>query len=305
MLLVKKLDHNSPVDELFLQMAHCFQREYKRDFEEIFNIKRKQLLSDGLQAIGLFYKESAIGYLEYESTQTDKIAFYILYVLKEYRKTNIVTEFIKKSVVILEQEGFQKFVAHLSPLRFIPLKKSMEKAGFRKFVRYEMSLALKSKPTQSDYLIIPFSNQFTSQLKELMTKAFKTSVDFQLYSEFFSYQGQDKMLEKIKDGGYGRFLITCSPLMFDCKKIIGYGLVTEKDRYTSFLMDFAIDPDYQNSGLGQHLLATIINLLIESGYKYLNLAVTVENERAYKLYRKFGFKSIGMFDVFMYNNNIY
>lgn len=305
MLSVKKLDHNSPVDELFAQMALCFQREYNREFEEVFQSKRKQLMHDGLQAIGLFYEERVIGYLEYEKTRSDKVAFYILYVLKGYRKVNIVTEFIKKSVVLLEVEGFQKIVAHLSPLRIIPLRKSMHKAGFSRYVRFEMSLALRYKETQLDYQIIPFTDLFSSELKKLMTRAFKDSIDYQIYSEFFNYPGQDRMLDKIKGGGYGPFLANCSPLMFDGKKIIGYGLVTAKGSDTSFLMDFAVDPEYQKSGLGKRLLSTIINLLIDSGYKYLTLAVTLENERAYKLYKKAGFKNIGKFEVFMYNSNIY
>lgn len=305
MLIVKKIDHSTSVDNLFSEMIYHFQKQYDGDFEKIFADKRKKINYGSLKAMGLFNKGELIGYLEYEEIQKDKIAIYIVYTMKAYKRGNMMSFLIRESVRLLELEGFKNFVAHVTELRYVPIKKSLIWSGFRNYLRYEMRLSLKSKKSNLKHMVTPFSPDFSSMLKEVMTKAFKDSVDYRLYSEFFTSPGQDKMLEKIIQGGYGPLIKDCSPILFYEGKIIGYGLVTEKDSETSFLMDFAIDPDYQKNGLGRELLFFIINLLTERGYKYLNLAVTYDNYRAFNLYKKAGFKTIGIFSVLMYNSNNY
>ncbi|SHK01310.1 Acetyltransferase (GNAT) family protein [Anaerobranca californiensis DSM 14826] len=64
-------------------------------------------------------------------------------------------------------------------------------------------------------------------------------------------------------------------------------------------MDFGIHPEFQGKGYGKNLLRYLINNLLQEGFKYLNLAVTKENVKAYNLYKNFPFSVVGEFTVYM------
>lgn len=56
----------------------------------------------------------------------------------------------------------------------------------------------------------------------------------------------------------------------------------------------AIHPDFQGKGLGRALLAAVLGELAALGYARCQLLVATDNERAFSLYRKTGFKAVAM-----------
>ena len=58
-------------------------------------------------------------------------------------------------------------------------------------------------------------------------------------------------------------------------------------------MGISILKDYWNDGIGSRLLEAIIELGIRVGYEQIELEVVTENERAIKLYEKYGFRIYG------------
>jgi ribosomal-protein-alanine N-acetyltransferase len=56
----------------------------------------------------------------------------------------------------------------------------------------------------------------------------------------------------------------------------------------------AIHPDYRGRGLGELELASLIDIAIQIGAKWVTLEVRVSNYVAQNLYRKYGFREAGM-----------
>jgi len=56
----------------------------------------------------------------------------------------------------------------------------------------------------------------------------------------------------------------------------------------------SIQKEYWGCGIGSHIMAAILKTAQQAGYKQLELDVVADNERAIALYKKFGFKTLGM-----------
>ncbi len=72
-------------------------------------------------------------------------------------------------------------------------------------------------------------------------------------------------------------------------KIIGYVMAYVKPDLEGHIMSIAVHPDYRGNGIGSTLLMEVINRLFLMGAKYIGLEVRVSNERAIRLYERFGF----------------
>lgn len=78
-----------------------------------------------------------------------------------------------------------------------------------------------------------------------------------------------------------------------CDQIIAYiGLwfINEDIHITNF----AVSTEHRNMGLGHKLLKFLILLAKTRGYKYITLEVRRSNEVAISLYKKLGFKTVGV-----------
>lgn len=71
--------------------------------------------------------------------------------------------------------------------------------------------------------------------------------------------------------------------------IIGYVMAYLKPDLEGHVMSIAVHPNYRGNGIGSTLLSEVINRLFNRGAKYVGLEVRVSNERAIRLYERFGF----------------
>ena len=75
----------------------------------------------------------------------------------------------------------------------------------------------------------------------------------------------------------------------DLKKVIGVVPNAEKYQTIPAIMRFWIKPEYRSRGFGWQMLLFAQNLAQKKGYKSISLAVYEDNQKAYFLYKKFGF----------------
>lgn len=76
-------------------------------------------------------------------------------------------------------------------------------------------------------------------------------------------------------------------------KIVGYGgvwYIVDEGHITNI----AVDPDYRKKGLGQRLVAEMINQAIKNGIHQMTLEVRKSNIPAIHLYEKMGFEIAGV-----------
>ncbi len=77
--------------------------------------------------------------------------------------------------------------------------------------------------------------------------------------------------------------------------VVGTSWLTNDGRRL-YLHHFAIDPDYQGQGLSKPLLRESLKIARELGLQ-VKLEVHQENVKAISLYKDFGFKRLGDYDV--------
>ena len=85
-----------------------------------------------------------------------------------------------------------------------------------------------------------------------------------------------------------------SIILTEGNRIIGFSIARHSTFETgkATIGPFGILPNFRNKGLGEALLLLSLKQLLENNFEIANLDVAVENEPAYKLYLKVGFKKI-------------
>lgn len=69
------------------------------------------------------------------------------------------------------------------------------------------------------------------------------------------------------------------------------------------ITNLSIHPSYRKKGLAQRLLLNMVEECYKDKIKYITLEVRESNEKAIKLYEKFGFKSLGLRKNYYQDNN--
>ena len=82
---------------------------------------------------------------------------------------------------------------------------------------------------------------------------------------------------------------------------IGYRAIDQQ----SEMMNFCVDPIYQHKKIGSELLNYTINYLKDLGVKTILLEVRISNDKAIKIYEKFGFKKSHLRDKYYGNEDAY
>ena len=71
---------------------------------------------------------------------------------------------------------------------------------------------------------------------------------------------------------------------------VGFSLAGFVARDVGHIAELCVTPEGSGAGLGQALLARSLHALYKSGANRISLAVSLGNERALRLYRRFGFR---------------
>lgn len=85
-------------------------------------------------------------------------------------------------------------------------------------------------------------------------------------------------------------------------KSIGYiGIWKIMDE--AHVTNLAVHPDFQRQGIARFLITKALDICYSEKIKFITLEVRVSNEKAKKLYEKFGFKSLGVRKKYYQDNN--
>ena len=84
-----------------------------------------------------------------------------------------------------------------------------------------------------------------------------------------------------------------------CVGYIGFWKIIDEAHVTNL----SIHVDFRQKGCAQRLLLAMIEECYKEKIKYITLEVRVSNEKAIKLYEKFGFKSLGVRKNYYQDNN--
>lgn len=98
--------------------------------------------------------------------------------------------------------------------------------------------------------------------------------------------------------GYARYYVALN----ENDEVVGYmGLWHILDE--AHCATVSVSPDYRRKHIGEALFTTLIEDCYENLVKYITLEVRVSNEKAQKLYTKYGLKSLGTRKGYYQDNN--
>lgn len=167
-----KLSKGLNLQPLFKEMIKDYQREFGKGAGKYIENKLELVPLGEISPYLLKISDEIVGYLEYEKVTEEKVCFYVLYVIKKYREVEVIKKFLNQALTNLQLEGINQFVVHINPLSTLPLEASLLGCGFKKYLRNEMSIKLKSFTPSSPLEVYPFHPKYLDELKSLMLLAF-------------------------------------------------------------------------------------------------------------------------------------
>ena len=165
------------------------------------------------------------------------------------------------------------------------------------FIEFNNSFKLKNGKKSFDITIKPIHEISTDKIARLMNKAY-SKVDFVdnivLLSKNFASFNISTMMRLIS-GFYGKISSELSMMVENSKgDLVGYIINLEPRDKQGYIVDFVVDPDYREAGLGKLLFRnSIIRYFEEKNCESVSLAVTSNNTKAKTLYLKNGFEIVG------------
>ncbi|MGW4985098.1 N-acetyltransferase family protein [Streptomyces mirabilis] len=96
-------------------------------------------------------------------------------------------------------------------------------------------------------------------------------------------------IRRVFDGEYGKLILEASFVVRDGNKPVATALVTSWQGEPLLAYVFTA-PSHTGRGLARSLIGASMNALAVQGHGRLNLAVTEDNPRAWKLYESIGFQ---------------
>jgi len=113
---------------------------------------------------------------------------------------------------------------------------------------------------------------------------------FEPYRKYYTEEGYistvlspEEIKKRLKDNVFKVFVVTLD------KKIVGtVSIIQKNDSY--YIRSMAVDPDYQNQGIGLFILENICNIAENENIKKISLDSFQPLEKAVKFYEKYGFK---------------
>jgi ribosomal protein S18 acetylase RimI-like enzyme len=150
----------------------------------------------------------------------------------------------------------------------------------------------------SGYTVLPWDDARLAEVAGVDHRAYAGTVDGLLYRSYFSTpDGCARMWRECIAGRFGRFDAERSLLLVTDGVVCGDVMVSKLGPVEVFIGNLAVDPAHQG-GTGRALLLSCLWKCRAAGYQQASLAVTYENQRAFRLYESLGFRVTNRFPIF-------
>lgn len=147
------------------------------------------------------------------------------------------------------------------------------------------------------YSVLPWDPARLPEVAQTDYLAYRGTLDAQLYWDYLaSATGCERMWREAIAGKFGRFDAERSALLLRDGQVCGDVMAAVRSPREAFIGNLAVAPAHQG-GTGSALLLHCLWRYKEAGFHRVGLAVTLENERALRLYSRLGFKKNGEFPL--------
>ena len=159
----------------------------------------------------------------------------------------------------------------------------------------KMTLADVPRVTEIEHQAYPSTWPSSAYRKELQDNRWAHYIvvrDKQIMEERMA---SSQETEKVRKGRPFPLSLLASrpPIAVEAASVVGFAglwLMVDEAHVTTI----ALHPDYRGLGLGELMLATLIDISYDIGAKWVTLEVRISNYSAQNLYRKYGFREAGL-----------
>lgn len=160
-----------------------------------------------------------------------------------------------------------------------------------------------SRPLPPDIEIHRWSDADYQPSANIITSAYSGHVDSDVNDQYRTVAGSFRFLNNIvRFPGCGVFDPSSSFVAVHrpTHSRIGILLCSRVRNDVGHITQVCTLPEYRSSGIGEHLVNCCYADLAERGFTELSLTVTEENQRAYALYLRLGFRHVHTFDGYVW-----
>ena len=176
-----------------------------------------------------------------------------------------------------------------------------EDTGYFCQKRYRMTLEQEEEASEylppTGIILRSVNIKFLEEMVNLLLSANQNTKDAEMFHPLLSDREHCKnWLLRVMSGVYGDFL-PASRLAFRGNDIIGVCLIVELDENVAGIMEISVAHEARGRGVGISLMSKSLKILRDDGYDTVDLSVTLGNDNAFHIYKKFNFKETGMYTV--------
>ena len=150
---------------------------------------------------------------------------------------------------------------------------------------------------------LPWTDLQLPAASELIQRAYAGHVDASLSPEYRSVPGARRFLEQtINRGSSGRFLAAAGFVARQASSpgIGGICLGSMVGDRVGHILQLCVAPEWSSAGIGSGLLQRSLDGFTRAGCDAVSLTVTASNERAVRIYERFGFRILARFPSFVW-----
>lgn len=152
------------------------------------------------------------------------------------------------------------------------------------------------------YDLVPWRSDFLAQAAQAVHDSYLGSADHDLCSDYQSVRGCQRFLRNlIESAGCGRFCRHASHLALDARGRVAAVLIASRiGPGRAMIPQLSVRREHQGTGLGTALLERCFQVTLGQGLEQVCLSVSESNERAYRLYRRLGFREVKRFHAYLW-----
>lgn len=186
-------------------------------------------------------------------------------------------------------------------LRCPVVNRTLERVGvlyrWRAAMTLELSGLVERPSLPPEYEIVTWQPSLLREVAYLDFQAYRGTLDSRLYWQYFSSpMGCERMWREAIAGKFGCFDPERTLILMHEGRVCGDIMASVRNPREGFIGNLAVLPE-NRGGTGSGLLLECLWRFREAGFERVSLAVTLDNERAYRLYSRVGFVMNGRFPL--------
>lgn len=154
----------------------------------------------------------------------------------------------------------------------------------------------------SDTRLEPWAPRWTDDAADLIAAVYAGHVDSEINDQYHSPRGARRFLQNIVQyPGCGQFSARCSSVAIDrFGRVCALLLASRVASDIGHIAQLCVARELQGSGVAYEMLRRAILVLASEGAAQVSLTVTTSNDRAVRLYERFGFQTIYRFEAMVW-----